>query len=136
MTKQIRILVVDDFEIVRVSIRSALKQLGFPNVQEAEDGRVALEKIEGAYEAKAPFDVVFCDWNMPEVSGLQVIEKCRASELFRDLPIVMVTAEGDKESVVKALKAGASDYILKPVVPAMLEKRMKKIMEKVNSEAA
>ena len=123
-----KILVIDDFLVVRLSLRNALKRLGYTNVDEAADGRSGLQKIEKALADKAPFDLVFRDWNMPEVSGPQVIEACRAQAGLRDLPIVIVTAEGEGESIVRAMGAGATDYILKPISSDILEKCLTKIV--------
>src|SRR4051812_24637022 len=100
--KGLRILLVDDFEMVRVLLRNALNDLGYENIEEAEDGRVALTKIREGHAAGNPFNLVFCDWNMPEVSGFEVLESCRSDAKFKNLPIVMVTAEAEQESIVKA----------------------------------
>lgn len=131
----LRILLVDDFEMVRVMLRNALSDLGFTNIEEAEDGRVALTKITEAHASGSPFDLVFCDWNMPEVSGMEVLETCRSHEDFKSLPIVMVTAEAEQESIVKALRAGANDYIVKPIAPDILERKVNKIVSKIQGAA-
>lgn len=129
--KNFKILLVDDFEIVRLMLKNALSDLGFPNVEEAEDGRVALKLIREAHSAGAPFNLVFCDWNMPDVSGLDVLETCRSLPDFKNLPIVMVTAEAEQQHVVRALRAGATDYVVKPIAPDVLEKKVNKVLSKL-----
>lgn len=136
MLNSVRVLVVDDFEIVRLTIKNSLRELGLTQIEEAQDGRVALKKIEESHAMGKPFDMVFCDWNMPEITGLEVIQICRSKPELNKLPIVLVTAEGDQESVIKALKAGSNDYILKPVNREVLEKRVKKILAKMSQAVA
>lgn len=135
MFEPLKILVVDDFEVVRSMLKNALLDMGVSHVDEAGDGRDALAKIESAHAAGKLYDVIFCDWNMPEISGLEVIEACRSKPEFKDLPIIMVTAEAEKENIVKALKAGATDYIVKPIAPPLLETRLKKILKNTKGAA-
>lgn len=131
--KDFRILLVDDFEMVRMMVRNALNDLGYTNVEEAEDGRVAMVKIREAQGNGKAYGLVFCDWNMPEMTGIEVLETCRADATLKGLPIVMVTAEADQESVVRALRAGATDYVVKPVSPEILEKKVNKILSMVKA---
>lgn len=131
-----KILLVDDFEMVRVMLRNILEGLGYLDIEEAEDGRMALSKIKEALKNNTPYEMVFCDWNMPDVTGLEVLESCRGQSEFKSLPIVMVTAESERAQVVKALKAGATDYIVKPVTPEILEKKINGIMVRIQKKAA
>jgi two-component system, chemotaxis family, chemotaxis protein CheY len=133
--KQIRILIVDDFEMVRVMLKNTLNDLGHENIVEAEDGRVALSKLKEAHDSRQAFHLVFCDWNMPEVTGIEVLESCRAQPAFADLHFVMVTAEADQESVVRALRAGASDYIVKPISAEVLERKINRVIAKLTGAA-
>lgn len=132
--KDIKILLVDDFELVRVMLRAGLKTLGFENVDEADDGGPALAKISAAHAAGAPYSIIFCDWVMPDVPGIEVVQKCRADPRFKDLCIIMVTAESEPASVMTAIRAGASDYIVKPFSPDLLEKKISKIMAKIAAQ--
>jgi two-component system chemotaxis response regulator CheY len=134
--KQTRILLVDDFEIVRLMLRNALTELGFTEIEEAEDGRTAMALLKEAYSAGKPFGFVFCDWNMPEMTGIEVLEACRTTPEFATLPIVMVTAEAEQESVVRAIRAGATDYVVKPIAPDVLERKVNKILTKMAGKAA
>ena len=131
----VKILVVDDFEMVRVMLINALGDLGFDNIDQAEDGQMAMTLLSQAYESGEPYSIVFCDWSMPEMTGIEVLETCRASDEFKTLPFVMVTAESEQESVVRAIKAGATDYLIKPISPELLEKKVHKIISKISSAA-
>lgn len=134
--KNPKILLVDDFEIVRLMLRNALGELGFTDIEEAEDGRSAMTKLIDAHAAGSPYALIFCDWNMPEMTGIEVLEACRSTPEFASLPIVMVTAEAEQESVVRAIRAGATDYVVKPIAPDVLERKVNKILAKISGRAA
>ncbi|MFD1215511.1 MULTISPECIES: chemotaxis response regulator CheY [Microbulbifer] len=126
MDKGMKILVVDDFPTMRRIIRSLLKELGFNNVDEAEDGQEGLAKINGG-----GFEFVVSDWNMPNLNGLDMLKQIRANEATRELPVLMVTAEAKKDNIVAAAQAGANGYIVKPFTAATLEEKLNKIFEKL-----
>ena len=134
--KPTRILIVDDFEIVRIMLRNALGNLGHTDIDEAEDGQVALQKIQAAEFETKPYTIVFCDWNMPNMTGIEVLEAVRKNPHYAKLPIVMVTAEAEQKQVVQALRSGATDYIVKPIAPDILEKKVNKILNKIRENAA
>jgi len=114
-----RILLVDDMATMRRIIGTILSQLGFKNVDEAEDGEVALQKLkEGNY------DFVITDWNMPNMTGLELVQAIRSDEKLKGLPVLMVTAEAKKENVIAAIKAGVNNYIVKPFTPETLKKKI------------
>ena len=117
-----KILVVDDFSTMRRIIRNILKQLGFTNVEEAEDGDVALEKLRNG-----SFEFVITDWNMPNMTGLDLLKNIRADEVLRDTPVLIVTAEAEKENVVQAAQAGVNDYIVKPFTADVLKVKISRI---------
>ncbi|MDA8053112.1 MAG: chemotaxis response regulator CheY [Deltaproteobacteria bacterium] len=117
-----KILVVDDFSTMRRIIKNILKQIGFANVDEAENGQVALSKI-----ADGNYDFVISDWNMPEINGIELLKSVRANETTKDLPFLMVTAEAKKENVVEAVKAGVNNYIVKPFTAETLQEKISKI---------
>ncbi|MCL4497127.1 MAG: response regulator [Candidatus Acidulodesulfobacterium ferriphilum] len=117
-----KILVVDDFSTMRRIIKNILKQIGFANVDEAENGQVALSKI-----ADGNYDFVISDWNMPEMNGIELLKSVRANETTKDLPFLMVTAEAKKENVVEAVKAGVNNYIVKPFTAETLQEKISKI---------
>ncbi|MGC8554863.1 MAG: chemotaxis response regulator CheY [Candidatus Acidulodesulfobacterium sp.] len=118
-----RILVVDDFSTMRRIIKNILKQIGFTNVDEAENGQAALAKIGDG----GNYDFVISDWNMPEMTGIELLKNVRANEATKDLPFLMVTAEAKKENVVEAVKAGVNNYIVKPFTAEVLQEKISKI---------
>jgi two-component system chemotaxis response regulator CheY len=117
-----KFLVVDDFSTMRRIVRNLLKELGFVNVQEAEDGVDALNKLRGE-----KFDFVVSDWNMPNMTGIDLLKAVRADANLKHLPLLMVTAEAKKENIIEAAQAGASGYIVKPFTAATLDEKLKKI---------
>ncbi|MDN6681724.1 MAG: chemotaxis response regulator CheY, partial [Enterobacterales bacterium] len=122
--KNLRFLVVDDFATMRRIVRNLLKELGFNNVEEAEDGADALTKLR-----TGAFDFVVSDWNMPNMDGLQLLQAIRADGSLGTLPVLMVTAEAKKENIIAAAQAGASGYVVKPFTAATLEEKLNKIFE-------
>lgn len=123
---KIKFLVVDDFSTMRRIVRNLLKELGFTNVEEAEDGAVALQKLKGG-----GFDFVVSDWNMPNMDGLTLLQTVRADPALKHLPVLMITAEAKKENIIAAAQAGASGYIVKPFTAATLNEKLVKIFEKM-----
>lgn len=126
-----RFLVVDDFSTMRRILRNLLKELGYTNVDEAEDGVAALHKLESQ-----PYDFVITDWNMPNMDGLTLLRKIRSSEKLKHLPVLMVTAEAKKENIIAAAQAGASGYIVKPFTAAVLAEKIDRIFEKMGKKPA
>lgn len=126
--KTIKILVVDDFPTMRRIIRNLLKDLGFENVDEAEDGAQALEKVRNA-----TFDLIVSDWNMPNMDGLEMLKTIRQDPDLSTLPVLMVTAEAKKENIIAAAQAGANGYVVKPFTAATLEEKLNKIFEQMGS---
>lgn len=127
-SKNLKILVVDDFPTMRRIIRNLLKDLGYENVDEAEDGAMGLEKLRNG-----SFDFVVSDWNMPNLDGLEMLKQIRADDKLAKLPVLMVTAEAKKENIIAAAQAGASGYVVKPFTAATLEEKLNKIFEKMGS---
>jgi len=117
-----RFLVVDDFSTMRRIVRNLLKELGFTNVQEAEDGVDALNKLRSA-----EFDFVVSDWNMPNMTGIDLLRAIRADAKLKHLPVMMVTAEAKRENIIEAAQAGASGYVVKPFTAATLDEKLKKV---------
>ncbi|MBB5400604.1 two-component system chemotaxis response regulator CheY [Paraburkholderia sp. JPY158] len=121
-----KILVVDDFPTMRRIVRNLLKELGYSNVDEAEDGQAGLARLRsGSYE------FVISDWNMPNLDGLAMLKEIRADASLAHLPVLMVTAESKKENIIAAAQAGASGYVVKPFTAATLDEKLNKILEKM-----
>ncbi|CAJ0694699.1 MAG: chemotaxis response regulator CheY [Ralstonia sp.] len=129
---QYRFLVVDDFPTMRRIVRNLLKELGFANVDEAEDGAAGLAKVK-----EGRFDFVISDWNMPNMDGLQMLQSIRAdaNTAISKLPVLMVTAEAKKENIIAAAQAGANGYVVKPFTAATLDEKLGKIFEKLEKGA-
>ncbi len=119
-----KFLVVDDFSTMRRIVRNLLKELGFTNVDEAEDGVVALQKLKSEQ-----FDFVVSDWNMPNMTGIDLLKSIRADAALKHLPVLMVTAEAKKENIIEAAKSGANGYVVKPFTAATLDEKLNKIFK-------
>jgi len=117
-----KILIVDDFATMRRIVKNILSQLGFKNFVEADDGSVAWDLLQ-----KEPVDFIVSDWNMPKMSGIELLKKVRSDEKLKDTPFLMVTAEAQKENIVEAVKAKVSNYIVKPFTPETLGEKIQKI---------
>lgn len=128
---KIKFLVVDDFSTMRRIVRNLLKELGYINADEAEDGAIALQKLKGG-----DFDFVVSDWNMPNMDGLQLLQAIRADAALKHLPVLMITAEAKKENIIAAAQSGASGYIVKPFTAATLNEKLVKIFEKLAQASA
>jgi len=128
---KIKFLVVDDFSTMRRIVRNLLKELGYTQAEEAEDGAVALQKLKGG-----GFDFVVSDWNMPNMDGLQLLQAVRADPALKHLPVLMITAEAKKENIIAAAQSGASGYIVKPFTAGTLNDKLVKIFEKLEQSPA
>jgi len=125
-----KILVVDDFSTMRRIVKNLLRQNGYANIEEAEDGAQAFSKLKNG-----GFQFVISDWNMPNMDGLELLKKVRSDPELKDLPILMVTAEAEKEKVVTAIQAGVNNYIVKPFTGEVLKEKMDKIFEKLQAQS-
>lgn len=119
-----KIMVVDDMSTMRRIVKNLLKQLGFANVEEAENGQEALLKLKAD-----KFGFVVSDWNMPVMSGIQLLRAIRADEALKAIPVLMVTAEAQKENIIEAVQAGVSNYVVKPFTAEILQEKMNKIFK-------
>ena len=126
---KMKILIVDDFEVMRFNMKKILKNLGLEQVTEAVDGLDAWEKIQAEQANGTPYDVIFLDWNMPRMSGLEVLVNCKKDEKLKSTPIIMTTAEREQKSIIAALSSGASDYIVKPFNAAVVQEKLAKQLQ-------
>lgn len=122
LSPESKILVVDDFATMRRIIKNILKQLGYTDVEEADDGGTGMERL-----VQGGIDFVITDWNMPNVSGLELIKGIRADPALKTTPILMVTAEAMKENIIEAVKAGVNNYVVKPFTAEVLKGKIEKI---------
>ncbi len=126
MKKDVKILVVDDFSTMRRIIKNLLRDLGFNNVEEADDGKTALPILKGG-----GIDFLVTDWNMPGMTGIELVKTVRADEKLRHIPILMVTAEAKREQIIAAAQAGVNGYVVKPFTAATLKEKIEKIFERL-----
>ena len=125
-----RILIVDDFSTMRRIIKNLLNDLGYANTAEADDGSTALTAL-----AQGSFDFVVTDWNMPGMTGIELLKAIRADDRFKTLPVLMVTAEAKREQIIEAAQNGVNGYIIKPFTAQTLEEKLGKIFERLGAAA-
>jgi len=123
-----KILIVDDFSTMRRIIKNLLRDLGFTNTEEADDGHSALPMLQSA-----KFDFLITDWNMPGMTGIELLKAVRADEKIASLPVLMVTAEAKREQIIEAAQAGVNGYVVKPFTAAALKEKIEKIFERVEA---
>jgi len=126
LDKNIKILIVDDFSTMRRIIKNLLRDLGFNNTSEADDGNTALPMLKNGN-----FDFLITDWNMPGMTGIDLLRAVRADEQLADMPVLMVTAEQKREQIIEAAQAGVNGYIVKPFTAQTLKEKLEKIFERV-----
>lgn len=124
MDTSIKILIVDDFATMRRILKNILKQLGFKNLVEADDGTTAWDVLESQ-----EIDLIISDWNMPKMTGLELLKKVRASDQYKKSPFLMVTAEAQKQNVIEAVQAGVSNYVVKPFTAEAISDKLTKILK-------
>ncbi len=134
--KDTKFLVVDDYATMRRIIKKILTDLGYSKIEDADDGKPALEKVLLAAATAEPFGCVVSDWNMPGMTGLDFLKGVRGNPSTKDLPFILATAEGEQGNVIEAAKAGVSDYVVKPFTPATLSEKLLKTWTKHNKKAA
>ncbi len=120
--KNMKVLVVDDFSTMRRIVKNILRQLGFSNISEADDGTTAVGILE-----REKVDLIISDWNMPQMTGIELLRHVRSTEEIKDTPFLMVTAEAQQENIIEAVKAKVSNYIVKPFTADTLNEKIEKI---------
>ena len=130
MDMNMKILVVDDFSTMRRIIKNLLRDLGFTNTEEADDGTTALPMLQSK-----KYDFLVTDWNMPGMQGIDLLKAVRADEKLASLPVLMVTAEAKKEQIVEAAQAGVNGYVVKPFTAATLKEKIDKIFERIEASS-
>jgi len=126
LDKNMKILIVDDFSTMRRIIKNLLRDLGFNNTQEADDGQTAWPMLQ-----TGNFDFLVTDWNMPIMTGIELLKKVRGDESLASLPVLLVTAEAKKEQIVEAAQAGVNGYVVKPFTAITLKEKIDKIFERI-----
>ena len=128
MNKDMKILVVDDFSTMRRIIKNLLRDLGFTNTDEADDGNTALPMLQ-----TGKYDFLVTDWNMPGMTGIELLQNVRSDDNLKSLPVLMVTAEAKRDQIVAAAQAGVNGYVVKPFTAAVLKEKIEKIFERIDS---
>ncbi|MEL0036550.1 MAG: chemotaxis response regulator CheY, partial [Gammaproteobacteria bacterium] len=126
MNPDMKILIVDDFSTMRRIIKNLLRDLGFTNTSEADDGQTALPMLQ-----QGNFDFLITDWNMPGMEGIELLKRVRADDNLKSMPVLLVTAEAKKEQIVEAAQAGVNGYIVKPFTAGTLKEKIEKIFERI-----
>jgi len=128
MNKNMRILIVDDFSTMRRIVKNLLNDIGMTNTAEAEDGHSALAALRAS-----SFDFVITDWNMPGMTGIDLLKSIRSDDKLKTLPVLMVTAESKREQIIEAAQFGVNGYIIKPFTAQTLQEKLDKIFERINA---
>lgn len=128
LNKNMKILIVDDFSTMRRIIKNLLRDLGFTNTQEADDGNSALPLLKAS-----DFDFLITDWNMPGMTGIDLLKAVRADDKLKSLPVLMVTAEAKREQIIEAAQAGVNGYVVKPFTAQALKEKIEKIFERIDA---
>lgn len=131
-----KFLVVDDFATMRKVIKKVLREIGYTNVEDADDGKTALPLLQQAAQGPEPFQFVISDWNMPGMAGIDLLKHCKADPHLKHLPFLMVTAEADQKNVVEAVQAGVSDYVVKPFSSQVLKQKLFNVYQRSAKKAA
>ena len=119
MDLKMKVLIVDDFATMRRIVRNVLRQIGFTNMVEADNGKNALKILK-----KENIDLILCDWNMPEMPGIDLLKTLRSENELKSIPFVMVTAEAQKDNIIEAVKAGVNSYIVKPFTAETVSEKL------------
>lgn len=127
MNKDMKILIVDDFSTMRRIVKNLLRDLGFTNTAEADDGQTAWPQLQSGN-----FDFLVTDWNMPGMDGLTLLKKVRADEKLSTMPVLLVTAEAKREQIIEAAQAGVNGYVVKPFTAITLKEKIEKIFERID----
>lgn len=126
-----RFLIIDDSSTMRKLVRDALGELGYDNVTEADDGNTALPILKKAQVNGTSFEVVFCDSNMPIMKGLELLKTCKKDPYLQNIPFVILTVEGERHQIAQAMKAGASEYLIKPFSTEILKEKLGKVLSQL-----
>ena len=133
--KNTRVLIVDDMPKMREIVSSQVASLGYTDILKASNGREALDLLNQQFDRDKPIGLVFSDWNMPIMAGIDLLAEVRKSGKLQNVPFIMVTAEGKREQVMEAIKVGVSNYIVKPFPPVQLELKIKAVWDKLAAKA-
>lgn len=130
-----KFLIVDDFATMRKIVKKIISELGYNNAVEAVDGAEAYKLLIEHSTSKEPFEYLIVDWNMPNMSGLELLKKCRSEEAFKKIPIMFVTAEGEQSQILEAIKEGVTEYVIKPFTSEKIKEKLESSFKKLGPNA-
>lgn len=131
-----RFIVIDDFATMRKIIKKVLSELGYNNIDEAEDGAKALPLIQQSVSEGKAYKCIISDWNMPNMQGIDLLKACKADGNLKSIPFILVTAEGEQKQIIEAAKAGVSDYVVKPFNAQTLKEKLQKVYDRHHGQNA
>lgn len=126
-SQESKFIIIDDFATTRKVIKKILSELGYANIDEAEDGASALSMIQKSTKAGTPYNCIISDWNMPNMPGIELLKVCKSDPTLKEIPFMLVTAEGEQKLIMEAAKAGVSDYVVKPFTTETFKEKLKKV---------
>jgi two-component system chemotaxis response regulator CheY len=124
----LKVLIVDDYEMIRTALKNSLMAIGVKNITEAANGAQAVQLIQQRIDLDKKFDIIFSDWNMPEMNGLELLQFCKANAAMKTTPFIMVTAESDQAAILAAVKSGVDDYVVKPFAPTSIQAKLARLL--------
>jgi two-component system chemotaxis response regulator CheY len=127
-----RVLIIDDMNTMRQLVKGQVRAMGFKNIQEAENGEAGFKILAETHKAGAPIELILSDWNMPVMTGIDLLKKVRATAEYKNVPFMLITAEGESSQVMEAIKSGVSNYVVKPFTPAVLQEKLLAVWKKHN----
>ena len=131
-----KFLVIDDFATMRKIVKKVLSELGYTRIEEADDGKPALALLQAAVAKNEPFQFVISDWNMPGMTGIDLLKACKADASLKNIPFMLVTAESEQKNIIEAAKSGVSEYIVKPFNAQTLKMKLEKVWARTSAQKA
>ncbi|MDZ4661530.1 MAG: response regulator [Pseudomonadota bacterium] len=131
----IKVLVVDDMETMRAMLNNYLTDMGFKKIVMANDGVNAIENLKTADKTGNPFQLIICDWDMPNMNGIEFLKICQGDEKFKNIPVIFVTVEGNQKNILEAITHGVADYIVKPYTQSLLQSKLQRVLNRIQGSA-
>ncbi|OQW50596.1 MAG: hypothetical protein A4S09_02040 [Proteobacteria bacterium SG_bin7] len=129
----LKVLVVDDMETMRAMLNNYLNDMGFKRIVMATDGTEAVLKLKDSQKTNDPFHIIICDWDMPNMNGIDFLKFCQSEEKFKNIPVIFVTVEGNQKNILEAITHGVADYIVKPYTQSLLQSKLQRVMNKIQT---
>lgn len=129
----LKVLVVDDMETMRAMLNNYLNDMGFKRIVMATDGTEAVQKLKDSQKTNDPFHIIICDWDMPNMNGIDFLKFCQSDDKFKNIPVIFVTVEGNQKNILEAITHGVADYIVKPYTQSLLQSKLQRVMNKIQA---